>query len=227
MFEKFVKKDTRESHEDIESLTIHKAWVLFYNSFLFSQGSQDLQKEIFSWLHHKHPYWKMDDGFVKKLTDIAEKKIPAFFASPGKHVTLTEGEKAETHTVINAMQRIFNTAEAGLITASELEEMLEGIALEVISLDYKYLITRNGRKRPVVSGLPISPQHDPFLSHLAFYGFESGSHVPEFREMWEDIVRCLRKRIKEKEFQESSSGSNLRAVIGKYETTHPGKKIEF
>ena len=66
-------------------LTPEKAWTLFFNSFLFSQGDSGLQSEIFSWLHFSYPQWQLTKTHIAYIAEVAPEKIGKYFAAEKQH----------------------------------------------------------------------------------------------------------------------------------------------
>lgn len=247
MDDKEIKPDLSEAEP--KPLTAEYAARLFFWSFRISQGNQELQEEIFVYLHHLRPHWRIDDPIKEEFKRIAEAQVTKF-------LNTTKGE-ATLHMVFD--NPVSETLNDGLFMwhlmigiLNEEDEpanvKLSDITDGILDKDLQYLIER-GRPRSTSEETPAIPSslpsRDPFLSHFYYYGLEQHrTGLPEYDQLFRDVVNYAldwRKKFPEpnnwrNKFQEQGStllgmykksgglnftlNQKLNAVVELYKETH-------
>lgn len=214
---------TKSEQKENEEITPERAFQIFFLSYRFSQGSNGLQQNIWSYIHATHPQWRITDETEQVMK---EKALPVFEKflwgketlhpplSP-KTLTWAEGQgsgligegppreidfKSYLSGNIDKMRDIFN-ADVNL-TKREKHEIVGLIAEGIIEKDYRFLNRhrRDGGGRPRSKETEsLTRQADPFLSHICYYALEQQSTgSPEYDEMFQDVGLAIRSGVKQK-----------------------------
>lgn len=67
-----------------DALTAEYASQLLFQSFYFSQGDNNLQENMFKYLHLLHPSWKMSDSLFRETIQKTQEKVAGFFSAEAK-----------------------------------------------------------------------------------------------------------------------------------------------
>jgi len=169
-----------------DELTVEKATQLLFLSFRFSQGEPKLQFNIFVFLHHLRPDWKISRSMKKEIFDAAQPILHRFLAP--KEIDEQNISNTALHTTVS-LTSLDNSHEATLF--SELVDMkiafddpvaenpIEAIAESMIERDLYYLSERKGR--------PHTKQS--YLSQVFYYGIDQHpTGAEEYDEMFRQVV---------------------------------------
>lgn len=247
----------KSEQEGNEKLMPERALQIFFLSYRFSQGSNSLQQHIYSYLHAKNPKWRITDG----MEQFMKEKAPPIFGKflwgkealhpPLSRSTLTwaEGQwrgligegspreidlKSNLSGKIEEMRDVFNTDVS--LTKRLKHEVVGRIVEGIVKKDYRFLDrhSRDGGGRPRSRKTEdYTPQADPFLSHICYYGLEQHSTgSPEYDQMFQDIRSSLHSAVGwEKHFLRKDKlvegfKWDLARIIHIYQTHHPESTLD-
>lgn len=222
------KKEAVSSPETEEELSPQKAWTLLFNSFKFSQGSGGLQELIFYWIHARYPNLRMGDNVYQGLLQM-KSRIREVINKPGIHKYRPPGEIDDTWRIEldNARDILNGVRPVPECYKDDKQEMLlDDLTRSIVERDGEYLVVRRGRPREKSQEGEISPDKDPFLSQLCYYGFEGKAPTEEYREFWKKVVDHIKNKSKSGQLP-PEIGRDIRSIVKVYEEKHPGKKIDL
>lgn len=106
------------------------------------------------------------------------------------------------------------------------EKLLYRVVRNIIDRDGHFLIVEGGRPRARSQEGETSPNKDPFLSHLCYFGFEGQASTEEYRQFWKEIIDFIKNKAKSGQLP-SEITRDIRSIVKVYEEKHPGKKIDL
>ncbi len=197
-------------HEEQEhNLTPEKAWTLFFNSYLFSQGSTSLQDTIFKWLHAQYPDWRIAEEHMDHISHVGPKRIGRYISSQASGHKATPPE-AIRNSVIQELAALQTTFAEPLPAVSDVLEnykktLVEAIARESIERDYRFLIVNQRPWGPLpqtqeeieaYGDEAENPPHTRGISHVMRYALGGGeAPTEEYTLMWTEVARWIREHI--------------------------------
>lgn len=190
---------TQETSLPLErELTPEYAARIIFDSFRFSQGDPDLQKQIFAYLHGIRPKWKISNDLLNKISKEFTFRVRGFMGyseepKPNVDRSLLHynlGASSESDPINDEMlidmEKIFNGEETLIVNVPV-------IARGVIVRDKRYLLDKGRPRTFHRSGPEKSEMGDPWLSHSIYYGVEEhATGLPEFDQMFVEVGEYLR-----------------------------------
>ncbi len=197
-----------------EYLEPDRAFRLLFLSFKISQGSEDLQVDIFRWLHAQYPALRLSCETEQSLSSRA---IPAFVTVVGNQRLHDPKPEEEVQSQI-AMTVAKLKGALEYFSNHPTTALVPPITTEVLSRDYWYL--QHGRPR-VNPGTTAAT--DPFLSHVCHYGLLGNlTGSTEYDLLFGQIAEYLRSLVLVGPLSESSGAAHLlRNVVNLYNHHHP------
>jgi hypothetical protein len=204
--------------ESTGGLTSHEARQSIFLQYKFSQGSSLLGDDIFDYLHHRHPDWRITDELTAELYVEAAPKIARATLQPDREGNMLHAGDLPIEDFtrrLAAMRDIFSES-----PVNNREDMLRrSLAHNITGGDFHYLVERGGRPNrvPLDAG-SHNPDADPMLSHLCHYGFlgnDTGSS--DFNKMFQDVASYAR------DHHGYTGARELYAVVDTYNYYHDTK----
>lgn len=170
---------------------------ILFNTYYFSQGTSDLQKDIMQYIHKIRPTWSVSDEIGSEVFSLNQDRIRRFLthsqhspvaAKPNHSVVHPAIEKEtdipeETQTRVEQFKDIVN---GNYDNRESVSNLLNRITIRIIKRDFHWLYEKNGRPRRHSN--TTSPQTDPWLSHFFYYALEEHSTgIKEFDEMFRGV----------------------------------------
>lgn len=212
----------KSEQKENEELTPERAFQIFFLSYRFSQGNNELQQNIWSYLHATNLQWRitgeMEQFMKEKAPPVFEKFL---WSTEMLHPTLSRstlqwgeswsgligegppkelGLKSYLSGNIEKMRDVFN-AHVDLTKRSK-NELVRRILKGIIERDRRFLNRHRGDDsgRPRSKGIEgPTPQADPFLSHICYYVLEQHSTgSPEYDQMFQDVKSSLLSVVEQK-----------------------------
>lgn len=208
-----VKKESAH-----RSLSFKHLSKLFYYSYYFSQGSQDLQSGIFHWIHYEYPLYCIDFsknvGYGRLLKGIMQatrkrienKQHPSLvtesisedtsFMLGIPYIKARDSEsqiQSSVYNELNQMILILNEQKHQQQLPNYMQDnIITTLITNIIQRDYKYLVIEKGRKRTNNSTEAKNHLSDPYLSHICEYGFlGSATGIFEYDHMFDEITKKI------------------------------------
>lgn len=221
------KSPTTQNPEQSRPLSPELASDILFASFEHSQGRPHLQLLILKAIKINNPDWSIDNVMKSEISAIALPKIQRHIAA-----------HSEPHSDKDSKQerKVLHPSVKGKSITGELELRLEEmqsvfhkpipdggisyyeIAELMVQQDFQFLSQCDGRLRRNAD--PNTPQGDPFLSFVCYYGYEGHTtRIPELDRVYKDVRDAI---IRSRYF----SGNNeadymLYTVETIYEAHHP------
>lgn len=226
--------------ENNDLFTKEEARRILTFSFYFSQGNPGTQTDIFSYIHFKHPEWRINpqdiqylaQGPLRAVAKMAEKEMHTVGSND-----MADGEGKYQAALSEAykMQYILNDQSAMLqherLPKTEDEALLEFL-VNIISKEYDIFYEDKGRPRSgaLTENEQYSPMKDKYLSHFCYYGLaENSTGIPVYDEFFKDIkqkAQIIFNNI------DPAHGLNLiqrrmKTIVDKYNEHHPTMNVSY
>lgn len=207
---------------------------IFYYSFFHSQGGIGLQSYFFEGVKFFQPEWTINDelknhilnNVLQKVQQIAAHSAPRNRPDTSQksseqsrviiHPAIENSVRVEIQDRLNDMQKKFNSKPKAI------EELIPDIGFAVIYRDYKYICEQeDGRMRRNVD--PNTPEGDPYLSFLCYYGLNKNTTtIPKF----DDIYKRLAAYARLQQDWGYETDAKIGEVVKKYNQKHPHAKVK-
>lgn len=187
-----------QGREETTELTPAFIANVLYHSFLYSQGNQAFQEEIFVYLAATHPEWRWPSCSFRSL-------IPVFlrmhrerfddFVSSSTHASIGTSTKHVRQMVSEAIQTEFvDFRSAVRAPRRNPQELLANLVSHMVTRDAYYWEENSGRPR---TGRARTGLAHPRVSHTVRFLIERrrGPGGPLFNEMLQAMSGELRKRM--------------------------------
>ena len=225
-----------KTHPPLDAKRVH---AIIFTSFFFSQGDNDMQGDMFRYIHRIRPEWHIDlhSLFPQLIEDkVFQEKIDRVALSNGKkHTThLVGGKRIDAASSRNALVEEIHSLRRILSGEREdteyMNELLATLTWTIIEADHLNIVEKGGRTRDLnkLNGKngTLSPYDDPFHSHFCYYVLgENSTHIPEFDQMFLDIRNSFNSSLA---FLEPKNRKNLHEKVSKlievYNEHHPNLK---
>lgn len=219
--------------ETSSPLTPELASDIFFASFEHSQGSSEIQQELFMALKIFNPDWKIDNAIKARIRENAMPSIQHVIARSQPLITRSKTQektimhaavgkgkdasvKTETKKILDDMQKVFESAQESK------DINTEELAIHMLERDKKYLVRPAGRPRRNID--PATPRGDPFLSYVCYYGLNRNTTgILELDKIYKLINDFLRKP---RCFQDNRNRLLLYSVLQAYNVKHPNAQVE-
>lgn len=230
----------KSSHVEKERvLDLNYLRKILFLSYKFSQGNPGLQYEIFQYIHVLHPDWKMDNELKSKALEeirrLAKQYIPYSqseseevnpsgklqHASKGSTDTITEKQiDDDVQSRIEEIQQALNERTP---YKDEKDEIVRKITDITMRMDHRYLSRPEGRTRGEIPKDRQTPQTDPFISFLCYYGLQGNlTGLEEFDAMFKDVSGVvLEDGLAPDPVWHKTKLDKFHKIIGFYNEHHP------
>lgn len=160
-----------------------EAGQILFRSFLLSQGSEELQRNLFHYVALAYPSWCITG---KERMEIAATALPTCtrYIAGGLHRTVMEA----------AIRREVRRQSRNLALALEdgpdaRETLLANILRKVIGCDFEQLQKEKGRSRPTQRDHRAHTLTGPFFSHFCQFGLlHRPTGAPVFDQLFSELV---------------------------------------
>ena len=220
--------DERRLQPEIEQnseLTLERAQGLIWKGFELSQGSNPLLRQMWSWVHHNFPNYRVDGRMQAALTHRLKPPLQTFLVpgqeNPGVHVTGNRSGEFSHHQIGRTAEDqadIFAHIMAGKpLTIPNDEKLLPGIFKSLLAKDYQYLVKNQGRP-----GDPTKKDiwHSNVCAH-ALSKMPASTTCKEYDLMWQQISSRL------KEFCSGANMDIIRQVARVYSEHHLNTELNL
>lgn len=213
--------------EHAEKLTPQYASLLLFHSFRHSQGVEEIQRDIFSYIHIIRPEWRITPEDKPGIFAGSKEMIHAFLYGSGhgrkQGMALHDSYPIQDIETVNiaiadALDHMEDRFDDKKSKPKKKRELIQIMSDSIINTDLHWLLEEDGRERSPVSE---KPKMDPWLSFIVHFGLNGNSTgVPELDEMYRDIRAFI-------------VGSNvqinqeLTEILKIYKRKHPGVKINL
>lgn len=177
-----------------EEIQIDEMTKLIFLSYRYSQGSQALQKDIYSYLTALHPEWTLSPRGRSIIADKLNKRINQFLHNDEivlQPTILSHPQKSKQH-VRGSIGEELIIFEDELNAGNRYKDFdIESLTKYILDRDIQFV--RDGRERISPLASQASPIFNPRLSHIFHYGFEgNNAGAKEYDRMFKDITTFLR-----------------------------------
>jgi hypothetical protein len=196
-------------------------------SFLFSQGSDALQKNLLHYLHTIRPSWRVTPALRENLNQQLRPLQTLIQQGIHKNIFLagvdTDYVKSNVEDDVEGMQAIFNGEQA---FEEDTLPLLGTIMAQMLERDYTYLVEFGNRPKAETFALhhlwqdtpSYSPLKDAYLSHFCYFGIlRKDTGIPEFNELFADIGNHVQDRSTL--FEHTLSHQSHKILTPEYEYT--------
>lgn len=207
---------------------------VFFNTFYFSQGFPQLQREITGAIHTNHPEWQISVEAATQILNAVTSRIHGFLthAENAPHQrensTVVHPDLGEKKIEVETTDRF--TEFKGILngdydTRSPRYGSIPAIAKAMIQQDFAFLSRENGRTR---KNIPTkSPQTDPWLSHMCYYVLEGNSTgIVEFDEVFAAVREFMLTSSNRLFAGNYELDAQYDKVLQIYQEKHPEKLAE-
>lgn len=230
-----IKEKEQVNSEEIRYLSPGEASALLFGSFEYSQGDEDLQFDIYEYLHERFPELRIDEGTMEAANQTALKRVSSFIIpKESSQVRMHIDDLDQDILDIGVPRQMQNLKNAlnGLKTYEELniEARLQKILEGMISRDSRFLYGRprsfnENRRNLSVYDASESPKTDPYASYICDYVIRGVEvKIPEFQQMFADIREQLILSLRSDTMNEAKR-SALFEIVAQYDKKHKGRKV--
>lgn len=211
-----------------QTLTVPVARQVLFYSFYFSQGTPEIQENLFTYIHLIRPAWRLDNENWDALFALASPI--EHFANLGFHEFFQAGQDRiieELDAIVPYLYLILN----GNPALPAIRDVLVGeLMADIIAKDYRYLVEYGRRPKTEVTyaaqhpGYGYNPMIDPYLSHFCYYALLGNTcGVPEFDELFAEVGMHVQERtpvFAEVIMQHDVARDKLKDVIAAFNLHH-------
>ncbi len=194
----------------------HFARLLYY-SFKFSQGDPDTQDIIFEYLHATNPGYSIKNGQHYTIISILFKKTKALILGSSEHIKTRQDNSSvlkEQNIFAEVKLRLSNLRKALIkkVFEADLEKIIENLFNHIITLDYNFLNTSEGRHK-------VKDKWYSYFVHHVLLSKISG--MEEYDRMFADI----KERYKEYIRINGQLKKMFMKLIGIHNSRYPNEQI--